>query len=881
MTANSHRAGPRLSVVVPTYGRPERVEALLTGLDRQTLDPSRFEVILVDDGSPAPLAVDGARHRFPLRVLRQENAGPGAARNLGVAQASAPLVLFLNDDALPRPDLLAVHLDAHAAAGADVAVLGAFPFTEASLREPFTRLLDRTDLLFDYQRLRHGERHGWQFFWTCNLSLAREALLAVGGFDAELFREAIVEDVELGYRLARRGVQVLYRKDAICEHDHALTADAFFRRHVRLGVNLARMWRKHGDPRILWEPPDARIDRGYAHAVQARVEADLHRAEQFFATLRQWERQAGGRAIPQAEADELCGYVRLFGMVPFRRGVLLELTGVDPGAVAAAGPAPGKLTSIVICSHDALAKTRACLESLRRTADPDHPTELLVVDNGSTDGSAEWLAAQPDVRLVRNAENAGAPRARNQALALTRGAYVAFLDNDVVVTPGWLERMLCHAEMDASSGFVGAQADRASHGQQVDHEGPKDPGAIAAFAARIAAANHRQARATTTLASFCVLVRRAVLDELGGFDERFSPWGFEDDDLTVRAHLAGYRNKIALDVFVRHDSYAGPKLERHTQLLLRNWRLYCEKWRLGEAPYGDPAALERMFRIPWTRRDLQVPLAPGGAGGPASPAAPAAAAPPPAPPPAPERDGFARDARGKLVEYPPGQGLGPFVRAVLDGDDYPVVFPDVFRPETLVDIGAHVGSAALFFRRAYPGARIVCFEPNPAAFEYLRRNVGGEEGLEIHPLAVGSRDAEMRLFDGVHSTMQASLVPNEENRQSGVTVAVREIRPLLAELGVSRISILKVDTEGMELPILRALGEDLARVDVVYLEYHSEADRRELDALLAASGHVLFAARASEPDRGTFTFVRAGSLEAWRAASRAPRYCWAKRTAAG
>jgi FkbM family methyltransferase len=238
------------------------------------------------------------------------------------------------------------------------------------------------------------------------------------------------------------------------------------------------------------------------------------------------------------------------------------------------------------------------------------------------------------------------------------------------------------------------------------------------------------------------------------------------------------------------------------------------------------------------------------------------------------------DLRGKRVEFPDEPGLEPFVRNALCGEDYPVVFPDVFRPATIVDVGAHVGSAALYFRHAYPGARIFSFEPSPASYEYLRRNVRGEAGIEIRQVAVGGEDAEMRLWAGAHSSMQASLIPTEESGEASVVVQVRAVRPLLEEAGIARISILKVDTEGMELPILRAIEESLAGVEVVHLEYHSDEDRRELDDLLSAS-HVLFASRAIEPDRGTVTYVRRGALDLWRAATGMPRYTFPKRPAGG
>jgi len=616
------RVPPRLSVIVPTYGRPDRIAALLGHLSRQTLPPSAFEVVVVDDGSPTPIAIDPAAFPFPLQLLRQENAGPASARNRAIRHARAELVLILNDDAIPRPDLLEVHLAAHAAAGDRVAVMGSFPFTARSLREPFTRLLAGSNLLFDEPGLRDGALHDWTFFWTCNISLRRSLLEEVGGFDARTFRDAIVEDVELGYRLQQRGVRVLHRADAVCEHEHPLTVDDYFRRAFKLGVNVAKMWRKHRDMRILWQRPGVPIQL-YLRMAHTTCSDGLPHVERFLEEMRRWADGARDRAVSRDELDRLRSQVRVVAIVPVTRGILTELTGSDPAALAVTDPPAGALTSIVVCSHDALEKTRACLESLRRTADPDHPTELLFVDNGSTDGSAEWLAAQPDIRLIRNAANLGAPAARNQALAVARGAFVAFLDNDVVVTPGWLRRLLFHAAARPAAGCVGACADRASHGQTVDYDGPMDPAALAEFAERRARAHDRTSKRALTMASFCLLVKREVIQEIGGFDERFSPWGFEDDDLTLRAALAGFENRIALDVFVRHDAYAGPKLERHTRLLQQNWRRFAEKYGLGDAAYGDVSGLEEALRR-FDRKGLYVPL----------PAAPGAAASPPASPPA-------------------------------------------------------------------------------------------------------------------------------------------------------------------------------------------------------------------------------------------------------
>jgi GT2 family glycosyltransferase len=447
-------------------------------------------------------------------------------------------------------------------------------------------------------------------------------LVEAGGFD-EAFKEAIVEDVELGYRLERRGIHVLYREDAVCEHEHALTVDDYFRRALRLGVNQAKMLRKHQDPAVIGLPVGSRMGRDLVLAWQVGYESRASKQEEFLATARRWSEGFRGKTIPAADLERLRAAVFHEAWAPYCRGMLMEFVGHDPERARVEGPPRGELTSIVAPSYNALEKTRNFVEALRRTADPAFPTELVIVDNGSNDGSAEWLAAQPDVRLVRNPTNEGAPRARNQALSHVKGANVLFMDNDIVVTPGWLERMLYHLAVDAGAACVAACADRASHGQQVDYAGPTDPASLARFAGARARQFHRQFQPAAALASYCLLVRGEVIEKIGGWDERFSPWGFEDDDYTLRAYFAGWHNRIALDVWLHHDTYAGPKLERHLKLLDENWRRFKEKWRLGDARYGDYSGLKALDDRGVAEGDLHVPFREGGAAGLRTAAAPA------------------------------------------------------------------------------------------------------------------------------------------------------------------------------------------------------------------------------------------------------------------
>ncbi|MBK7643972.1 MAG: glycosyltransferase [Planctomycetes bacterium] len=584
---------PELAVIFPSCGRPERARALLERLSAQSLAPERFEVVCVDDGSEPALELP---REWPFRftLLRQENAGPGAARNRALPEVRAPLCLILNDDAVPAPDLLAGHLAAHAAARAKIAVLGTFHFDAASKESAFVDLLDRTDLLFDFSALEHGELHGWPFFWTCNISLPTEVLRASGGFDAESFPGAVLEDVELGWRLQRAGYRILFRSDLVAEHAHRYGIRAYFERAVRLGRNLVRMYRKHGDASVLRLPAGSTPGEPWLRTLQATFELAQEQFRRAQELLEQVEREHSGRPLPDALVSQLAPLVARVQAVPLARGMLAEWTGCDPQRALQEGPRPGLLTSVIVVACGEGRRLERCLEALERTREDAHPIEILVVDNGCDEEARARLAARPEVLVIRNTENLGAPAARNQALARSGGEYLVFLDDDVVVTAGWLGRLLWHAEVDPLAACIGPRTDRSAHGQALAYDGGEQTAGLEAFAAALHARERHKFRHALLLSSFCLLTRRSVVERLGGFDTRFSPWGFEDDDFTLRAALLGMHNRVAEDVFVRHAAYSsGQRAARHEQLLDQNWRKFAEKWSLPRgAKRGDYAGLE-------------------------------------------------------------------------------------------------------------------------------------------------------------------------------------------------------------------------------------------------------------------------------------------------
>ncbi len=234
------------SVVIPTYRRPETLFPVLDALARQA-GPPEFEVVVVDDGSAddTPRRLAEYAPPYPFRFFTQENGGPASARNRGVREARGRVVLFLGDDTVPEPALLSVHARAHAEARPyPVAVLGYTTWPRELRVSPFLHHINEYGLQFGYGLIRDPEQVPFNFFYTSNVSLPRALLLEAGLFDTT-FPHAAWEDIEVAYRLMKRGMRMLYRPQAVTRHHHDITFASFRRRQEKAGEAAAIFYRKH------------------------------------------------------------------------------------------------------------------------------------------------------------------------------------------------------------------------------------------------------------------------------------------------------------------------------------------------------------------------------------------------------------------------------------------------------------------------------------------------------------------------------------------------------------------------------------------------------------------------------------------------------------
>lgn len=258
-----------------------------------------------------------------------------------------------------------------------------------------------------------------------------------------------------------------------------------------------------------------------------------------------------------------------------------------PGTAAGGAVPP---TSIVVVSVDNLLFLKLCLTSVLATL-PEH-CQLIVVDNASRDGTAEYLrdlerSHAPQLVTITNTVNRGFGPGTNQGLAIATGELLVLLNDDTVVHPGWLEP-LARAAADPAVGLAGPVTNRTGNEAQIDVT-YRTYGELIDFVAereRTAAGKSFDIPVATM---FCVAMRRDVYTRLGMLDERFEVGLFEDDDYSRRAREAGYRVVCSEEAFVHHFGETSfgklvPSGDRSV-LFESNRRRFEDKWRLEWTPH--------------------------------------------------------------------------------------------------------------------------------------------------------------------------------------------------------------------------------------------------------------------------------------------------------
>jgi len=316
------------------------------------------------------------------------------------------------------------------------------------------------------------------------------------------------------------------------------------------------------------------------------------------------------------------------------------------------------LVSIIMLTFNALQYTKKCINSIFKHT--KEPFELIVVDNGSTDGTVAYLEAEtggrrteaggrkkkgkgkkkksgkPEIRIkiIKNRENLGFAAGNNQGMAVAKGNYILLMNNDIVVTPGWLTRMMACAERNPQIGIVGPVSNYVS-GPQLIKEVSYDTTSLVRlnkfsnafsksydttslvrlnkFSNAFSKKHAGQAKSFWRVVGFCMLIKRAVIEKIGGLDGRYGLGNFEDDDFSLRAALAGFESWIAQDCFVHHfgsRTFAGAKIN-YRESLHKNWEIFKQKWGIpADVAYGASYDMDSVVKDGFIPAKHYCPLMP-------------------------------------------------------------------------------------------------------------------------------------------------------------------------------------------------------------------------------------------------------------------------------
>lgn len=532
-----------VSIIIPVYNKVELTRQCLLTLYKNTPAEIDFEVIVIDNASNDGTGqyLEFAKNIFDnLSVItNRENIGFARANNLGVKNAEGEFVLFLNNDTEPLSGWLENLLEVIRNDKKVAAVGSKLLFPDGSLQHAGVIIIEDKQLP-DPLVARH-------IYWKAPADIPEANKLKIyhaltaacllvrkKNFDeVDEFDEAYwngYEDVDLCFKLGEAGYKMVYQPASVVVHHESQSGQERF---AKVNHNIERLHKK-------W---------------LGKIKPDFI-----------LEKNSEGI---QTDA----GFIRDY---------------ITPKTTDRNKTSDKKNTnlfdaSIIVLTYNGLEYTRQFLESIKKNTKVKY--ELILVDNCSSDGTVEFLKKfvkdKSGTKLILNEKNLGFPGGVNQGLKIASGKYIVIANNDIIVTKGWLERMIEVAESDEKTGLVGPVSNSVS-GVQIDKDAEyPDIEKMHEYAGRAAKKYKGQIIQFPRVAFLCTLIKREVIDKIGGLDERFSPGNYEDDDFCLRAQQAGYKTIIAKDVFIHHygsKSFTADGVDKYKERLEINQKIFVDKW---------------------------------------------------------------------------------------------------------------------------------------------------------------------------------------------------------------------------------------------------------------------------------------------------------------
>ena len=520
-----HSPLPLVSVVIPTYNRPEQLLDAIRSVQAQTYE--NIEIIVVNDcGTDVGNIVTSMNDRNNIIYCRHAvHSGPAVARNTAIKLSKGTYIAYLDDDDIFYPNHVETLASFLMNSGQKVAYTNAVRAHQVRQNGKYVTTRKEVFYTKDFD---NDAILLINLVPVLSVMHEKSCIDAVGPWDENL---TTLEDWDLWMRMSRK-YEFVHIPEVTAEvtwrTDGTTTTSARFRDFIR---TQKIVYEKH------WE---LAIDKPNVLAARQK-------------------------AIQKIE-------------------MVLGKPGNTPLSASVAPAAREVVASILILTRNQLHFTIQCLKSIRQCTSLPH--EIIIVDNNSTDDTPAFLRQfsvdNPNTKVIFNNRNRGFAGGNNQALALASGKYLVLLNNDTLVTSGWLERMISVLERFPRAGMVGPMSNFVSGPQLVPEVSYRNADELEHFARQWAGRYAGQTQVSRRLVAFCMMIRREVIEKIGGLDENFGLANFEDDDFCVRAWLSGFEAIIAQEVYIHHTGSVTIKQEGlfNRAPFLRNWEIFKAKWAL-------------------------------------------------------------------------------------------------------------------------------------------------------------------------------------------------------------------------------------------------------------------------------------------------------------
>jgi len=252
-----------------------------------------------------------------------------------------------------------------------------------------------------------------------------------------------------------------------------------------------------------------------------------------------------------------------------------------------------KLFSIILPVKNDIEYTRVCLDSIRNNTNLEDG-EIIVVDNNSTDNTAEYLATLNWISVIKISEDKGFTSVLNRGINSASGRYIIVLHNDTVVTSGWMDKLIEKFRADSRIAAVGPKSNFAAGTQFDFNANYSNEDQMYEYYDKLSAKYKNQYREVTSLESFCIAFKSEIFEEIGDYDERYGSNGFEDEDISYRINRQGYTLALSEDSYVHHygDSYFDNNSGKYNKKNSKNLDVFKKKWGI----YPDEVVFEDVIK---------------------------------------------------------------------------------------------------------------------------------------------------------------------------------------------------------------------------------------------------------------------------------------------